>query len=113
MDSVLVFRRMSRQEYISLPPAADESFFARLAHLKSVNDNVDRSADRAPLWSARRSVSVRAAIGVAVGVFLFGLMLPMPERTARNAPHYTDVGRNGRFWQFRLYDYPVPYLHLI
>jgi len=86
MDSVLVFRRISRQEYISLPPAADESFFARLAQIKSVNDSIDRSADRAPLWSARRSISVRAAIGVAVGVFLFGLMLPMPERTIRNAP---------------------------
>jgi predicted anti-sigma-YlaC factor YlaD len=86
MDSVMAFRRMSRQEYISLPPVADEQFFTRLAQLKSQNEKIDRSSDRAPLWSARRSVSVRAAVALAAAVFLFGLMLPMPDRTTKNAP---------------------------
>ena len=86
MDSVMSFRRMSRQEYIALPPAADEQFFARLAVVKQQADRVDRSSDRAPLWSARRSVSLRGALAMAACVFMFGLMLPMPERSTLSPP---------------------------
>jgi len=81
MDSVLLFRRMSRQEYISLPPATDEAFLKRLAQQKELSERIDRSSDRNPLWNARRSVSVRAALALAAGVFILGLLLPMPSRT--------------------------------
>jgi len=81
MDSVLAFRRMSRQEYIALPPAADEVFFERLNRLKQQNDQVNRSADRKPLWDAKRSISLRSALALACIVFLVGLLVPMPART--------------------------------
>ena len=81
MDSVLAFRRMSRQEYLALPPAADEVFFERLTRLKQLTDKVDRSEDRKPLWNAKRSVSLRSALALAGIVFLIGLLVPMPART--------------------------------
>jgi len=81
MDSVLAFRRMSRQEYMALPPSADETFFQKLAHLKEVSGRFDRSADRRPLWSARRSISLRSALLLAAVVFAVGLVVPMPART--------------------------------
>jgi len=81
MDSVLAFRRMSRQEYLALPPSADEAFFERLAHFKKLSDQHDRHEDRKPLWNARRSISLRAAVFLAAVVFVIGLILPMPART--------------------------------
>jgi hypothetical protein len=86
MDSVMSFRRMSRQEYIALPPASDDAFFSRLTQQKELSERVDRAADRDPLWKARRSVSVRSALAIATVVFLFGLMLPMPARTSYTQP---------------------------
>ena len=76
MDQVLLFRRMSRQEYLDVPPSVDEAFFARLDALKSSGTRVDRFADREPLWSSRRPVTVRAAIAAVVVVFMVGWMLP-------------------------------------
>ena len=81
MDSVLAFRRMSRQEYLALPPAADEVFFKRLARLKELKEQVDRGEDRRPLWNARRSISLRSALTLAAVVFLIGLLVPMPARS--------------------------------
>ncbi len=81
MDSVLAFRRMSRQEYIALPPAADEVFFERLARLKLLTNQVDRREDRKPLWNVKRSISLRSALALAGVVFLVGLLVPMPART--------------------------------
>ncbi|MDA0378554.1 MAG: hypothetical protein O2899_03590, partial [Bacteroidetes bacterium] len=46
MDQVLLFRRMSRQEYLDVPPAVDESFFVRLDALKSSGERVDRFLER-------------------------------------------------------------------
>ncbi len=86
MDAVMVFRRMSRQEYIALPPATDDAFFKRLAEQKQMSERIDRLSDRAPLWNARRSVSLRSALALAVGVFTLGLLLPMPSRTNYTQP---------------------------
>lgn len=76
MDMVMLFRRMSRQEFIELPPAADERFFERLAEVKASNERFDRVEDRKPLWNTRKPVSVRTAIAAVVVVFTVGLMLP-------------------------------------
>ncbi len=81
MDSVLAFRRMSRQEYLALPPTADEVFFERLTRLKQLTEKVDRSEDRNPLWNRKRSVSLGSALTLAGFVFLIGLLVPMPART--------------------------------
>ncbi|GMQ80954.1 MAG: hypothetical protein BMS9Abin05_0383 [Rhodothermia bacterium] len=81
MESVLAFRRMSRQEFLAYPPAADDIFFERLAKLKKQSDQIDREEDRKPLWNAKRSISLRSALALASIVFLIGLFVPMPSRT--------------------------------
>ena len=81
MESVLAFRRMSRQEFLAYPPAADDVFFERLAKLKKQSDQVNREYDRKPLWNASRSISLRSALALAGVVFLIGLFVPMPSRT--------------------------------
>jgi anti-sigma factor RsiW len=84
MDGVLTFRRMSRQEFLHVPPAADDVFFERLAQLKQRSDRVDRAAERRPLWHARRAVSLRSAVLTAIVVFMVGVFLPAntPEESA-------------------------------
>lgn len=77
MDQVLLFRRMSRQEFLDVPPAVDESFFARLDALKSSGERVDRFLEREPLWNSRKPVSLRAAIAAVVAVFMIGWLLPL------------------------------------
>ena len=77
MDSVMEFRRLSRQEYITVSPAVDDAFLERLARLKKSNERFDRREDRRPLWNARQSVSVGTAVLAIVAVFVIGLMLPM------------------------------------
>ncbi|MDA0683947.1 MAG: hypothetical protein O3A57_05925 [Bacteroidetes bacterium] len=81
MDMVMLFRRMSRQECIELPPVADERFFQRLAEVKASNERFDRVEDRKPLWNARRLVSVRTAIAAAVVIFTVGLLVPLSADT--------------------------------
>lgn len=77
MDSVLLFRRMSRQEYIALPPSADDRFFQRLAEVKVGVSKIDRIQDREPLWNTRRPISVKSAVAAVAAVFIVGLSLPM------------------------------------
>ena len=77
MEAVMLFRRMSRMEYISLPPSADDRFFRRLSDLKEIGEKVNRAEDRQPLWRARSSVSVRSALAAITAVFVIGLLLPM------------------------------------
>jgi len=89
MDSVLVFRRMIRQEFISLPPAADDLFFSRLAELKQREEQISRTDDRSPLWNLRKSISMRAAVLAAVAVFIVGLLFPTPLRIEYVAPLIT------------------------
>lgn len=77
MDSVMEFRRLSRQEYITVSPMVDDAFLERLAGLKKSNDRFDRTEDRRPLWNARQSVSVGTAVLAVTAVFVIGLMLPV------------------------------------
>ncbi len=76
MDSVMAFRRVAREEYIAVPPSADERFFDRLADLKERNDRVDRAGDRESLWRSRRSVSLGTTVIMAFCLFVLGLYLP-------------------------------------
>ncbi len=75
-DAVLKFRRMSRQEYLVVPPSVDDAFFEKLAQHKKVALRVDRASDRRPLWNLRTPVSLRSALIVALVLFLVGVMLP-------------------------------------
>lgn len=81
MDSILLFRRMSRQEFIAVPPAADDEFFDRLATLKASKSQIDRVQDREPLWNLRKSISMRTALATVVAVFMVGLLLPISNTT--------------------------------
>jgi len=77
LEAVMKFRRMSRQEYLTVPPIADDVFFERLARLKETSGLVDRVADRSPLWQARRAISLRSAVLVGAVLFLVGMMVPL------------------------------------
>ena len=89
LAGVLEFRRLSRQEPIAVPPAADDAIMGRLAKRKSALERVDRAADRRPLWQARAPVSLRAAAAVALVVFCLGLLIP--HRAAPPAPPTSEV----------------------
>ncbi len=75
----MLFRRMSRQEFIDVPPAVDDAFFKRLDALKSSGERVDRFVEREPLWNARRPVTMRTAVAAVVAVFMIGWFLPLLE----------------------------------
>jgi len=77
MDHVMLFRRMSRQEYIEVPPAVDDAFFRRLDALKRSGERVDRFVEREPLWNTRRPVSLKTAVAAVVAVFMIGWFLPV------------------------------------
>ena len=80
MDQVMLFRRISRQEYLEVPPSVDEAFFARLDRLKSSGERVDRFLEREPLWRTRRPVSLGTAIAAVVVVFMVGWFLPYADQ---------------------------------
>lgn len=79
LDGTLAFRRASRQEVLTLPPAADEAFFERLASHRASARRVDRAAERRPLWQARRRVSARSAVAFGCVLFALGMLWRMPE----------------------------------
>lgn len=85
MDQVMLFRRMSRQEFIDVPPAVDDAFFKRLDALKSSGERVDRFVEREPLWNARRPVTMRTAVAAVVAVFMIGWFLPLLEEGEETA----------------------------
>lgn len=79
MDHVMLFRRMSRQEFMDVPPAVDDAFFKRLDALKSSGQRVDRFEEREPLWNSRKPVTVKAAVAAVLAVFMIGWFLPLLE----------------------------------
>lgn len=74
LDAIMTFRRISRQEYISVPPAVDDEFYKKLAAHKSQDINqsdVDRS-----VLAANVPMSLRTIILAASVVFLIGFFIP-------------------------------------
>ncbi len=76
MESVLAFRRMSRQEILVPSPSGDEGFFKRLARMKAAGSRHDRLLERGPVWRERRSVTIRTASVTLGVVFLIGILAP-------------------------------------
>jgi anti-sigma factor RsiW len=76
LAATMDFRRMSRQEVVSVPGAVDDTFFQRLDQLKHRTDRLNRSADRRPLWNSRTPISLRAASALALVLFLAGFFFP-------------------------------------
>ncbi|NBC16535.1 MAG: hypothetical protein GVY18_04365 [Bacteroidetes bacterium] len=77
LEAVLAFRRMSRQEPLAVPPAADDAVFRRLDQVKQRAERVDRNARQRSLWTAPTPLSLGAAAMVAVVLFVVGLLVPM------------------------------------
>jgi anti-sigma factor RsiW len=80
----LAFRRMLRHERLAVPPAMDEHFLGRLSEQQERNAQVNRRADRYPLWHARRPVSAGVALTAAVVIFIAGFLSsgsPTPQPT--------------------------------
>ncbi|MFQ5569026.1 MAG: anti-sigma factor family protein [Rhodothermales bacterium] len=76
LSAMMEFRRMSRQEVLTVPVTVDDAFFKRLDKMKRGSKRVDRYVDRRPLWHVRAPVSLRAATMAAMVLFIAGLMFP-------------------------------------
>lgn len=86
LEAVLVFRRLSRQEPLVVPPAADDSFFKRLDQIKRRGERVDRQAARRPMWQWRTPVSLGLAAVVAVLVFVAGMFASGSNAAVAESP---------------------------
>ena len=78
-NALLAFRLTARQEALTVPPAADEAFFARIDRLRRAAPSVQGAAERrrfgAPL---RRRVPLGAALAVAALVLAATGLLGQP-----------------------------------
>lgn len=83
MESVMKFRRLSRVENLTAPPALDAAMFKRLQHHKQVAKRMNRADDRRPLWNSRSAISLRATVLTAMLLFLTGVLLPAHNNDAR------------------------------
>lgn len=86
LEAVLAFRRMSRQEPLAVPPAADDAVFRRLDHVKQRTERAGRNAQQRSLWTAPTPLSLGAAAMVAAVLFVVGLLLPMQLEEPPSAP---------------------------
>ena len=98
LAATMDFRRMSRQEVVSVPAAVDDAFFQRLDQLKHRTDRVTRMADRRPLWNSRTPISLRTASAVALVLFLAGFFFPQQmAKTTDGPPPVEGVGERVEF----------------
>ena len=89
LDAVMQFRRISRVEHLVAPPSMDSGMFKKLRKQKSIMARIDRAEDRAPIWSIRTAVSVRATVLTVLLVFFMGLFYPSTaERSELAAAGY-------------------------
>ena len=81
LAALLEFRRVSRQELMLVPAAADDAFFQRLDDLKRRTDRVDRVAERRPLWQRRPRISLSLAACLALLLLGLGTLVPRSTDT--------------------------------
>ena len=77
-SAVMEFRRVSRLDVVSVPPAVDDRFFQRLDRVRRDGTRRDRYMERRPLWQRRAPISLRSAAAMAVVLFVAGLLWPRP-----------------------------------
>ena len=77
-SAIMEFRRISRIDTVSVPPAVDDAFFQRLDRGRRDGTRRDRYMERRPLWQRRAPISLRAAATAAVFLFVAGLLWPRP-----------------------------------
>ncbi len=78
LESVMQFRRLSRQESFTVTPAMDAAFMQRLARQRRVRPRAARPPARPSLWQRRARVSLRTATLAAVGLLLVGFLGARP-----------------------------------
>ena len=79
LESVMQFRRLSRQETFTVTPAMDAAFMHRLAQQRRVVSRVQRPPVRRTLWQRRARISLRTAALVGVGLLLVGFFGARPR----------------------------------
>ncbi len=89
LEGVMKFRRMSRSENLTVPPALDAAMFKRLQKHKTMMTRIDRADDRRPLWNAKTVISLRTTVVTAMFLFLAGLFVPAD--TFEEYPSQTPV----------------------
>ena len=80
LDAVMTFRRMSRLEYIHVPPSIDDAFFQKLA-ARRIPSSAEKDTDRSIL-SANIPLSLRSLLVAACVFFAVGLVVPSNISTA-------------------------------
>ncbi len=79
LNGVLAFRRITRDEFVDVPPWADDRLLSRIEEHRRGVERTARLHARDSLWTARTTVSVRSLV-LALGVFLLSLAV-MTELT--------------------------------
>lgn len=103
LEGVMKFRRMSRVETLTVPPALDAAIFKRIQKHKSLMRRIDRAQDRRPIWNIRTAVSIRATVLTALLLFLTGLLMPLSNESGYAHQGYvTGVDELIEFTNFEL-----------
>lgn len=84
LESIMQFRRMSRQEGFAVTPAMDAAFMQRLARKRRTMPRTERAPARRSLWQRRTRLTLRSATLLALMLLLVGFFGARP--TASQAP---------------------------
>ncbi len=93
LNGVLAFRRISREEFLEVPPRADDGLLARIEEIRQTEQKTARLHAHDSLWAARATVSVRSlvlAFGAVLvsAVLLSGLGKPSPGYVLVEQEHF-------------------------
>lgn len=75
LNGALAFRRISREEFLEVPPWADDRLLARIENIRQMEEQTARLHARDSLWSARATISVRSLVLVFGAVLLSAVLL--------------------------------------
>lgn len=73
LESVMQFRRMSRQETFPVTPAMDAAFMQRLSEHRRGPRRPRQAPATTPLWQKRARISLRSATLLAIVILLLGV----------------------------------------
>lgn len=97
LESVMAFRRIVREEHLTVPPAADDAFLRRLNEHQRVTGPAARTAADVP-WTRHGLVSVRTLVVVALVVFLVGLFAPMSVSSDHSPLAWVEMREERVHW---------------
>lgn len=74
LNGVLAFRRVSREEYIEIPPWADDELLVRIDARRRARERTSQLHTSQSLWSASTTVTVRSLVLVVAAVVLSAVL---------------------------------------